>query len=65
MKTKPLVVAFLVVTALVVSAGSALVIGRFSRHEIAARASGSQSELVHGAAAGVAKAAMRVLMCRL
>jgi hypothetical protein len=65
MKTKPIVVALLVITAVMVSASSALVIGRFSRHEIAARAFVSQSELMRGVAAGVAKATVRVLMCRL
>ncbi len=64
MKTQPLIVAFLVVTAVMVSAGSALVIGRFSRHEVAGRVAVSQSELVRGVATGVAKAAVRMLMCR-
>jgi len=64
-KTKPFVLVLLVITALVVSAGSALVVGRFSRHQFAARAALSRSGLVQGIVTGVAKAAVRMLVCRL
>jgi hypothetical protein len=61
MKTQPLVAAFLAATDLVVSAGFAVVIVRFSRHEIKLRAVESKSELVGAIAPGVAKTAVLVL----
>jgi hypothetical protein len=56
---------FFVITAVAVSAVSALGVGRFSRHEAGVRAQVAPSESVRGVAAGVAKAAVRMLVCRL
>lgn len=64
-KTKPIVVTLLVITAVAGSAASSVAVGRFSRHEVALRAQIEPSEWVRGVAAGVAKAAVRMLVCRL
>lgn len=65
MKTKPLVLALLVATTVAVSAGSAWVIGRLGRQARDEHKRQVHAELARGIVVGVAKAAVRVLVCRL
>ena len=64
MKTKPLVLVALVLTAVAVSAGAGLVIGRLGARLNGMTATGDCAGVARAVAAGVAKAAVHVLACR-
>jgi hypothetical protein len=64
MKTKPLVLVALVLTAVAVSAGAGLVIGRLGARLNGMTATGDRAGVARAVVAGVAKAAVHVLACR-
>lgn len=65
MKTKPLVLVALVLTAVGVSAASGLLIGRITHHSAAVYERLTAIHHSRAIAGDVAKAAVRVLVCRL